>query len=409
MTTDLHAVHKEKLWTKYYIIVMIVTLLFGVSSTIHMSTLPLYAQEIGGDKSAAGMLTGLFSFSALLFRPPVGKFVDSKGRKIVLMAGIFIVTAVSFFYSFTQIVWVLLMLRFIHGIGMSAQSTTTGTIVADLVPHSRLMEGIGYFGISNVLATAIGPALGLYLIDFGGYRFLYLITFAICLAGAVLAAFINYEKERKAKLQEENKHQQAQEIAPAEEKKEVPKGAFFEKTTLLPAAIMLFVSFSMSAIMSFLPSYALSRNVSSIGLFFTVYAGALLISRLFTGRLSDRFGATVVFIPGLAIFTLSLFTIAMATSLQAFLVAAVFYGLGSGTVMPILNAITIKLCPPDRRGAANATFFAAIDVGMGAGSIVWGFVSQNAGFPIIYFLSTAIVIIPALLYLFGLRKKLQKA
>ena len=105
-------------------------------------------------------------------------------------------------------------------------------------------------------------------------------------------------------------------------------------------------------------------------------------------------------------FIISLAIIAISTSLQTLLFAAILYGLGSGTIIPILNGLTIRLSPLSRRGAANATFFASLDIGMGAGSIVWGFVSQYEGFSTIYYGASAVSLISVFLYLFVLRKKL---
>lgn len=372
-----------------------------------MSTLPLFAQQIGGDKSTAGLLTGLFSISALLVRPISGKFIDSRGRKIVLIAGILVVTLVSFAYSFAYSVVTLLILRFIHGIGMSAQTTSSGTIVADIVPSSRLMEGIGYFGVANILATAVGPALGLYLIGIGGFQFLYLVTFIICVAGLITARFINYENNSKLTM---NQKEELYHVIPEGEtvavNEYVKKGALFEKTAVTPALVMLFVVFAMSSIISFLPLYAISKNINNIGMFFTVYAAALLVSRMFLGRLSDHYGVTIVFIPSIVMFIISLVIIANSTTLQGLLAAAILFGLGSGTINPVLNGITIRLCPPGRRGAANATFLSSLDIGMGGGSIVWGFVSEYVGFSSIYYGAAAVSLIPVFLYLFVLRHKL---
>src|SRR5665648_1290774 len=73
----------------------------------------------------------------------------------------------------------------------------------------------------------------------------------------------------------------------------------------------------------------------------------------------------------------------------------------------ILNGITIRLSLMDRRGAANATIFDSIDIGMGVGSIIWGFVSQYEGFSAIYFGAAAVSVISVLLYLFILNRKLN--
>ncbi|MCR4436932.1 MAG: MFS transporter [Clostridiales bacterium] len=398
---------KDRLWTKYFIEAMIVGFLMNMCNNIHMSTLPLYAIHIGGDRSSGGLLTGVFSISALLFRPLVGNLLDSRGRKIVLTAGIVLFALSSLSYDFTYVVWLLLLFRFIHGIGFSAQSTSVGTIVSDIVPKSRIMEGIGFFGLSGVLATAVGPALGLYIIGVAGYRVLYTVTFGISVLALILAYFINYEQESGTSLDLRQKPSALKEGETSDVSREGQKAVLFEKTAVVPSFVMLFAALAMASITSFIPSYAISRNVNNIGIFFTVYAAALMVVRPFSGKLSDRYGATRIILPGMAFMIISMVMIAFSATLPSFLIAAVLYGFGSGTVNPVLNAITVKLCPPDRRGAANATFFSSMDIGMGVGSIMWGFIAQNMGFRYIYLGSAACVVISVFLYLLLLRKRLQ--
>ena len=79
------------------------------------------------------------------------------------------------------------------------------------------------------------------------------------------------------------------------------------------------------------------------------------------------------------------------------MVAAIFYGLGFGSIQPVLNALVNTLAPAERRGSANATFLAGLDMGVGLGAIAWGAVAQQLGFIHIYSLS-AVLIVAALVF-----------
>lgn len=136
-------IHKEKLWSKYFILTTLTSLFIMISMQMTMTTLPIYTQYIGGNKFIAGLTTGIFSISALLFRPLFGNLLDSKGRKIILIISIIIFSLATLSYNFAYTIIILLVLRFIQGIGFSAYSNASGTIIADVVPGSRLGEGIG--------------------------------------------------------------------------------------------------------------------------------------------------------------------------------------------------------------------------------------------------------------------------
>ncbi|MBU2700132.1 MFS family permease [Sporomusaceae bacterium BoRhaA] len=151
--------------------------------------------------------------------------------------------------------------------------------------------------------------------------------------------------------------------------------------------------------MIFLPPYASDKGVTNIGLFFIIIALAMMFTRLTTGRIADRYGTARVLVPGMVLLGIALQILSVASSLPVFLIAAVFYGLGYGTVQPALNALVISLAPVERRGTANATFFCAQDIAGILGSVIWGIVAQAFGFSYIYSASAILMILAIILYL----------
>jgi len=388
---------------------MIVTLSVGISMQMTMPTLPKYAIDIGESEFIAGLITGIFALAALLFRPVFGNLLDSKGRKIVLITGVIIFSLATMSYNFAYVVGILLALRFLHGIGFSAHTTAAGTIFSDIIPIAKLTEGIGYFGIADTLSIAIGPALGLYLIEHASYNILFVVSFVIGVFGLMIALLINYERKDKKSTAVLPDHDRDILLnAATDHNKKSSKGVIIEKTALPTSLVVLFIALTLGGILTFIPIYAVSRGIKNIGIFFTVFAFASLLARLIIGKLADRYGLSQVILPGMVLLILSLVILAFATSLPAFLIAGVLYGLGFGSSQTTLNTIMIKLCPRERRGTGNATFFSAMDIGIGLGAVLWGVVSQAVGFSYIYLASALCVILAIIIYVFILRKQLQK-
>ncbi|MBC2722896.1 MAG: MFS transporter [Desulfosporosinus sp.] len=356
-----------------------------------LPTLPLYAQTIGGNETVAGTIVGIFTLSAVVVRPWFGNLLDRKGRKVILVIGviIFLVSVLAYNLAFTIVT--LLSLRVVHGIGWGASTTATGTMASDVIPAARRAEGMGYYGIAATIAMSLGPALGLYLVEYKSYTFLFTSAAIIAAFGLSGSLFINYETPRKS--------QNAAQTPKV-------KGVILEKTALPPAIVLFFITLTYGGIVSFLPSYADYRDVKNIGVFFTVYAFVLLIGRPIIGKLADRYGPRRFLAPGILLIATALLLLTKATSLSMFLLVGIIYGLGFGTVQPILNALVISFAPPERRGAANATFAVAMDLGIGLGAVTLGFLAQQLGYIYMYGSSVIFALLALVMYYALLHRKL---
>lgn len=357
-----------------------------------LPTLPLYAQTLGGNETVAGTIVGLFTLSAVIVRPWFGNLLDRRGRKVILLigVGIFLVSVLAYNVAFS--ILTLLALRVVHGIGWGASTTATGTMASDVIPAVRRAEGMGYYGLASTIAMSLGPALGLYLVKSSSYVVLFTGAAIIAALGLLGSIFINYELRSK-------NHPEAT-IPP------LTKGVILEKTAIPPSLVLFFITFTYGGIVSFLPLYADYREVKNIGVFFTVYALVLLLSRPKIGKLADRYGAQKFLVPGIILIAAAMLMLAKASSLPMFLLIAVVYGLGFGTVQPILNALVITFSPPERRGAANATFAVAMDLGIGLGAVFLGFLTQKMGYSYMYGISAIFALLALVMYYTLLRQKL---
>ncbi|KLU63208.1 purine efflux pump PbuE [Peptococcaceae bacterium CEB3] len=379
----------EKLWTKNFVLIVLANFIIFFGFQMLMPTIPVYAEKLGGSQSEAGLVMGIFAISAVLIRPFAGRAIDIYGRKVVFLLGLAVFFVSVLAYNWLPTVLLLVLFRLIHGFGWGASSTAAGTIAADTIPRPRLTEGMGYYGIASDIAMALAPAYGLFLIGSYGFPVLFFSSGAATLLAIILACLIAYRGASRTER--------------------AVKTAFFEKAAFRPSLLMFFVTMTFGAIVSFLALYASHLGIPNIGIFFTFYALALMLSRPLFGRLADRRGFDIVLVPGMLAILMAMFLLYRAQvssqPLTILLVAAVVYGFGFGAVQPSLQAMAVLNVPFNRRGAANGTFYSAFDLGIGLGSGIWGVVADVWGFSAMYLGATVPALLALLFYLFLGRRK----
>lgn len=370
---------KVQLWTRDFVLITLTNLMLFISFQMLMPTLPIYAEKLGGGELAAGLIIGVFTISSVVIRPYVGLLMDRQGRKGIFTVGLGLFVLAAFLYNFTYSIVLLLALRIIHGFSWGAATTASGTVAADVIPSARRGEGLGYYGMSANLAMAFAPALGLFII--GSYEFshLFVVATAIALIALISSQAITY--------------------APVEQKKEEAKPAIFEKSSFAPSSVLFFLTFIYGGVVTFIALYAKSLGIDNIGIFFTVYAIFLLFTRPMAGKLADKKGTDFVVIPGMLMTVGGVIILGLANHFNHFMVSAIFLGVGFGAVQPSLQALTISLAPVTRRGAANATFFSAFDMGIGVGSVFLGLLSTWIGYAHMYLFSGLVGLVGLIIYI----------
>jgi MFS family permease len=368
---------QEKLWTKNFISVAIANFFTFITFYYLLVTLPMYAlQNLHGNESAIGFITTAFLIAAIITRPFAGKWIEKAGKYVVFLSALLILGAASFFYFLPHSMIALLILRFFHGIGFGMATTANGAIVADLIPNSRKGEGMGYYGLTQNLAMVVGPFLGLTAMQQGAAT-MFTIN-AICSLLALIAGlFVRLSNETVVK--NPNPH----------------KGwkGLFEASAIPVSLVSAFFGLVYSAIISFVSIYAKEAGFAkAASYFFVIYAAVLFLSRPFTGKWFDLYGANVIIYPAILCFALGTYLLSMSKTALLFLVSAALIGLGWGTIFPSLQTIAIQIAPPRNRGLATATFLSIFDFGFGIGSFLFGLATTKISYSSLYFYSTFFII-----------------
>ncbi|WP_370455105.1 MFS transporter [Planomicrobium sp. CPCC 101079] len=387
-----------KLWTKDFIVVSGVNFFLTLIFNLLIVTIGIYAvNEYNASTSQAGLAAGISIIGTLIGRIIIGREIDRIGTKRTLMAGLILFTLTTLLYFVDFGLLFLLITRFVNGFTLGIAVTACGTIVAQIIPDSRKGEGIGYFSMSTTLSTAIGPFIGIYMSQNSSFQMIFALCLILGLFSLAVAFFV------KAPLL----------IRPAasEDAKGVKLSQFIEPKAVPIAIITLAIAFCYSSILSFINFYASEINlVEAASFFFLVYAISVLLSRPITGRLLDSKGANFVMYPAFLLLAAGLLLLSAANTSATLLLSAALIGLGFGNMQSCTQAIAVKLTPPHRMGLATSTFFIFLDIGIGFGPYILGFIIPVTGFRSMYvILSIFALATSALYYFLHGRKKLAKS
>jgi MFS family permease len=379
----------NKLWTKDYISVCLTTFFIFLNYYYLLVTIPIYLiQDLQGNTAQAGILVAVFYVAAILIRPIAGKWIESHGLKKVFIASLIIYLGAAFMYFFTTTLISLTVLRFLHGIGFGMITTSAGTIVASIIPNGRKGEGMGYYGLMMNISMALGPFVGLLAMTQWGSSVMFIVSAASVVIGTFTGLLISIPK-RKSKVATET----------TVKKKGIKMKDLIEMSALPISLVSFFFALVYASIVSFVSVYAEELQLTEVAsYFFIVYVIALLISRPFTGKWFDQYGANVIMIPSIISFALGMFLLSQAEGAFLFLLSAAFIGLGWGTIFPSAQTIAIQVAPPERKSVATATFLSTLDSGIGIGSVIVGIVGAQLGYSSLYFYSSIMVLAGLVVY-----------
>lgn len=388
---------QNQIFTKRFITLFFTNMSVFIVFYSLISTLPLYATGLlGKSDDAAGLLITVFLLSAIIMRPFSGKLLDLFGKKRMLIISLVFYLVCTILYLFFKPFLLLLALRFFQGVWFSIATTAAGSLAADIVPAKRKGAGLGYFTMSTNLAVVFGPFIGLLIIQYASFDLLFIVLSVFVAIGGLLALTIQTKDLPKTEVKNRNLKFSLHDL--------------FERKALPIAIIACLIAFSYASILSFLSLYAEERDLlSAASYFYAVFAVAMIAVRPFTGKIYDSFGSKYVIIPSFILFAIGLVVLATADQSIAFLLSAIFIGIGYGTLTTSFQTLSIQATSPKRSGYATATYFTLFDIGLAFGSYVLGIVAVNLGYVVMYYVAAGILVCVFIIYmLFFVNKKTQR-
>jgi MFS family permease len=363
----------RKLWNRNFTLLTCSNFFMNSAYYSLISTLPVYiSNELHSPKSVVGLVLASYIVASVLVRPFAGFGLDKYGRKKILLVSLLLYALVFNGYLVAWTVAILVLVRFTHGLTWGLTTTSCSTVAVDIIPPDRRGQGIGYFGISTTVGMALGPVIGSFILQHGGYDAMFIAGFLISLVSLGMASSIKYPHHIPSKSLE------------------FRLSTLIETTTLLPSLNLLIIMITYGGILSFVALYGRELGISNPSGFFLIYATGVIGARFSSGKFFDHHGPRMIMIVCLSLLIIGFPFLALIKNSYGFYGAAVILGFGNGVVFPTFQAMTNNMARQDRRGAANSTLFAAVDIGMGLGMIITGILSQR------FSISTAFLVCSAI-------------
>jgi predicted MFS family arabinose efflux permease len=362
---------KEKLWNSNYIKVSIANFMLFFAFYLLTPLLPLYmSEQFHATKDVIGIVLSGYTVLALLFRPFSGYIVDSFPRKQVLMICFFLFFIFFAGYIVAGSLLLFAVIRTLHGGPFGAVTVANSTVAIDVLPSSRRTEGIGYYGLSNNVAMAIGPTIAIYIYNFvHSFEVLFWMAFIVAGLGLVIDATVKLKSREFVKP-----------------KSRLSLDRFLlVKGTLLGINLILF-GFCFGVLSNYLAIYGkeVLGITSGTGTYFMLLAVGLILSRL-EGASSLRKGKiTYNASVGVGFSLLGYILFVTCNNYFGYYGSAILIGLGNGHMFPAFQNMFINLAEHNQRGTANSTLLISWDIGMGIGILVGGVVAEYYGYTVAF-------------------------
>jgi MFS family permease len=354
---------QDKLWNANYCKVMAANFSLFFAFYVLTPLLPLYLSEhFGATKDVIGLVLSGYTVTALLFRPFSGYVVDTFPRKTVL---IICYSAFAIFfagYLAASTLLLFLIVRTLHGGPFGALTVANSTVAIDVLPSSRRTEGIGYYGLSNNLAMAIAPTIGIFVYQWSGsFELLFWIALAVAFGGLLVDSMVKVpEKEivrNKAKLSWDR---------------------FFLVRGWLLGLNMVAFGFSFGVLSNYLAIYG--KEVMGItggtGTYFMLCSVGLILSRIQGGKALRKGRLTYNAGSGMVISLIGYTLFILVPNMVGYYASALLIGLGNGHMWPAFQNMTINVASNNQRGTANSTILISWDIGMGLGILLGGVIAE---------------------------------
>ena len=385
---------EDKIFTKDFFLVFGALLFTALVMYVLLSTVTEYATSMGSSAMIAGLVSGIYIFGGLCSRVYSGNALERIGWKKTALIFMSIHFLACLLYFVVSDVTLLIIVRFIHGIGFGASANAIVTIASDVLPKKRFGEAFGYFMMGTTLAVGLGPFIGGFLYDNVGSAGCFLAA-AIFSALALISIYFvdvsahdpgNSSNEIKA----DNNYKGLEKV--------------FEFSAIPVSLFTAITSLGYIAILSFNRLYAAEVNLTGIfSWFFIIYSIVLILSRPIAGKIQDRGGDMIVCVTSIIAQSLGLFLIAVAPSTLTVIICAVCAAIGFGTLNSACTTIVTRNTSEARRSYAVSTFFIFCDGTMGFGPALLGIFAYG-GYAPVYLISSVITLFALPLCIYSLRK-----
>jgi MFS family permease len=341
-----------------------------------ISALPIYlVSDLHATKSQVGIVMAAYIIASVLIRPFSGFTLDRFSRRLVFLLALIIYSLLFAGYWIAISITSIILLRFAQGLTWGFTTIAGSTIAVDIIPAPQRGEGFGYFALSTTLAMSLGPVTGLFICHQWGFIPMFISGLFISLVSLICAYSVHLPKRFRI-----GKH--------------IPFNGnnLFDRNSVLPSVNLLIIMITYGGLLSFIALYGREIGIRNASLFFLIFASGIAISRFAAGKTFDKNGPERIITICLILLIIGFPMLAMMKNATGFYLSALVIGFGIGVVFPTFMSMVNNLADTWHRGAANSTLYTAVDLGMGSGMILAGFIAQHFSLSAVFLVSALICI-----------------
>lgn len=359
--------------------------------------LPFYLKETYNCPEAMlGAILCCYTVSGLCVRPFSGFLMDKFPRKPIYILCYFICASIFLGYMTAGVLTWFIILRALHGIAFSSVTVGGNTLCVDITPSSRRGEALGYYGLTNNTAMALGPMTGLFMHDHVSYEGIFITGMLFSIIGLLCAFCVKARTPESIIARKLEKQQTGKDPVSSQTKLSLDRFILLKG---IPVSIsLLMLSIPYGATTNFVAMYAREINLDvPSGFFFTLMAVGMGASRLVAGKKVDQGYITQCIHIGLYPVILAFFMLSMCRFIApenmniaecTFFAVPLLLGIGFGIIFPAMNTLYINLAPNNKRATATSTYLTAWDVGIGIGIASSGIIAQHFTFYMVYLIGS---------------------
>ena len=334
-------------------------------------TMPLYAKTLGATGIWLGLIYSTFSVSRAIFMPMTGKLSDRRGRKVLIATGLTIYTLASLGYVWSQSVFEMVWIRFLHGIGSAMVVPIAAAAIGDISPKGKEGSVMGTFNVALFLGYGAGPLLGGVVMDAVGMNEVFYLMGGLSFVSLLLVLFLPENKD------------------PVKERTRIvtPFRKIWRHDVFKELLVFRFSNAAVrGSLMVFLPVFATKLDISPSQVGFLVALNILLTAALqhFFGGLADRMNRHFLIIAGNTMTAIPMLLTPAARSLTHLLVLAVIMGIGGGLAFPAALAVATELGRKHGMGNIMGFFNQSMSLGMIVGPVAAGWVMDLLGISVVF-------------------------
>ena len=288
--------------------------------------------------------------------------------KLTLLVGLGIFIAGSLLFLAVS-PSLLLLIRFIQGLGAAALSTVSISLVAKYFKEGRGKA----FGIYNAVKGAgyvISPALGGFLAHAYGFSSIFIVSAGVGVFALLLALFLPADTEKSEKLDDDDDDLSLKDFF-----------LIFKEPRLLPIyAVIVINMFMVGILFGFLPVYLYGIGYTPVesGTIVSIVTLSYLLVQPLAGYLADRMEIRITVFVGLLLAALSIIAVTF-TSGAMLVVIGIFAGIGVGTVWTNSDTLVSSLVDENRLGASMGAAQSFKELGDMVGPLLIGLLTQFYG------------------------------